>query len=149
MTGLEPLLPAHARMTYSIIAPKSTHFRPATCAEVDCPQYLHGWQSAIDEHTDMGKFQADYVRKSSGRGFTEAKREDGVTVFTFHAGQVCFAASEHQLRLQEKTELYVIRDGDHRGNPRGTEPRLMPTAQAWVDDFGEHQETLADRMKEG
>lgn len=145
---LESRLPAAAMKTYSIIAPERTHFRPATCAEVECPNYLHGWQSAVDERTELGQFQADYIRKSSGRGFTEVKLDDGRTLFTFHAGQTCFAAGDHRLRL-EREELYVIRGGDHRGNPRGVPAQLVPTAAAWTDDFGEHQEVLADRMKEG
>lgn len=147
ISAIPPRLPPAAMKTYSIIAPKSTHFRPATCAEVDCPAHLHGWTSTIDERTDLGQFQADYIRRTSGRGFTECKDDTGQAVFTFHPGQTCFAAGDHNIRL-ERPELYVVRGGDFRGNPRGDVARL-PGSAAWTDDFGEHQEVLADKMKEG
>lgn len=144
---LEPSLPPGAMKTYSIIAPEPTHFRPATCAEINCPQYLHGWRTLIDERTDLGTFQADYIRKSSGRGYSEERDEQGRTVFTFEAGQVCFAAADHRARV-DKPELYVIRGGDHRGNPSG-EVRTLSGPTPWVDDFGEHQETLAELTERG
>lgn len=144
---LEPALPPHQRQTYSILAPRPTHFRKATCAEVECPDYLHGFRATIDERTDLGQAQAHYIRRESGRGFTEEHDEQDHTVFTFHPGQVCFNAADHQLRL-DRPELYVIRGGDHRGNPRG-DVRRMSGPTPWVDDFGEHQQRLADKMQEG
>ena len=68
---IDPQLPTDAMKTYSIMAPKSTHFRKATCAEMDCPSYLHGWATIIDERTELGQEQAHYIRKLSGRKFTE------------------------------------------------------------------------------
>ena len=93
-----------------------------------------------------------YIRKNSGRRFVESRvlSDEGVplTAFRFEAGQRCFRADEHRARL-ERPEIYLVRDGDWRGNPRGTEPRRHASAADWVDDFANHQETLANRLKEG
>jgi hypothetical protein len=148
MNRIEPQLPADAYKTYAIVAPKSTHFVPATCEQVDCAHYLHGWQSVIDETTELGQRQAHYIRKESGRAFRERRREDGLTVFFFEAGQPCFDAQRHQRRL-DRPELYIVRDGDHRGNPRGTAQRQHVRPADWVEDFAEHQQGLADEIAKG
>jgi hypothetical protein len=148
MNRIEPAMPAEAYKTYSIVAPRSTHWVDATCAEVDCVHYLHGWQSVIDEATELGQRQAYYIRKQSGRAFREERRPDGLTAFTFEAGQPCFAAQRHQRRL-DRPELYIVRDGDHRGNPRGTPQRQHVRAADWVEDFAEHQQQLADEHQKG
>lgn len=144
---LTPALPAQHMKTYSIVAPKATHWRPATCADVDCSNYLHGWQTRVDESTELGQAQGYYIRNQAGRRYTEV-REAAITTFTFEAGQTCFLGDQHVARV-DRPEIYVVRDGDHRGNPRGTKPRIHTTPEAWVDDFGEHQERLAGRRERG
>lgn len=148
MNRPDPLMAPHQYKTYAIVAPRSTHFRPATCAETDCPHYLQGWQSAIDESSDLGQGQAYYIRKQSGRRFTEARHADGLTVFTFEAGQECFNSSKHVARL-DRPELFLVRDGDHRGNPRGTPVRQHVRPADWVEDFAEHQQAIADEHQKG
>lgn len=156
----EPLLPPHLRKTYQIKAPISTHWRPATCEEVDCPHYLQGWLSAIDETTELGQRQAHYIRHDSGRKFVETRGyefpddpmgqrriPETLTVFRFEAGQKCFGADTHKLPVG-KPELYLLRGGDHRGNPRQEITRFSGH-QAWLDDFGEHQERIADAVQRG
>lgn len=134
----EPALPAHQRKTYQIVSPRPTHFRAAGCEEAGCKHMREGWRTIVDESSDLGAQQAYYIRHSSGRSFTEHRDEDGLTVFTFAAGQECFR--EHKVRL-EREEIYVVRGGDHRGNPRG-ERRVHRRAEEWVEDFAEHQEAL-------
>lgn len=146
MNRIEPQLPAAAYKTYQIISPKSTHFRPATCAEIDCDMYRYGWKSIIDESTELGKQQAHFIRYDSRRSFTTEKLPNGLTTFTFEAGQQCF--QQHQVRL-DRPEIYVVRDGDFRGNPRGTEPRIHKNAADWQDDFANHQDKLASQIREG
>jgi hypothetical protein len=143
---IQPNMPVTAYKTYRILAPVSSHFRPGTCAEADCPHYLGGWQSIIDESTVQGQEQAHYIRKLSGRSFKERRNEIGLTVFSFEAGQKCFGG-QHQVRL-DRPELYVVQDGDWRGNPTGRVRRHADAAD-WVDDFGEHQQRLADLREEG
>ncbi len=138
-------MPAHAYKTYEISSPLTTHYRPATCAEVQCRPHVKGWCSPIDERTDLGRKHAHIIRTSK-RKFTERRDPSGVTVFEFEAGQRCFA--KHQLPVG-RPELFVVRDGDHRGNPRGTDPRRHTRPEFWVEDFAEHQQKIADEIQKG
>lgn len=148
MTGRELFrLPLHgppqAFKTYALKAPISTHWRKASCAEIGCSAHLKGWTTIVAVESP----QAQYIRAKSGRHFTEARRAGGMTEFRFPAGQACFAAGDHKVPL-ERTPLYVVRDGDYRGNPTGRSMRHR-TAEAWRDDFGEHQERIADERRRG
>lgn len=147
LTRLEPQLPAGAMKTYQVIAPVETHYRRATCAEVECGHYINGWRTPIDESTDLGKRQAYYLRNNSGRHFTEDRNlMPGLTMFTFEAGQTCFSA--HQVRL-DKPEVYLVKGGDWRGNPAGTKSKQHANAADWVEDFSKHQDALKTRLNQG
>lgn len=139
MNRITPAGPAHAYKTYSITSPVSTHFRTGSCEEAGCLAHRHGWQTTVDEATELGQRQAHYIRSSSGRRFAQERTEAGLTAFTFEAGQRCFAT--HKVPL-ERPELYVVRGGDWRANPTG-EHRTHANAQDWVEDFGEHQDRIA------
>lgn len=144
---ISPQLPAHAMQTYRLLRPTPTHWRAATCAEADCPQHQQGWRTEVDEGTELGQQQAHYIRAEAGRRFVEERHPVArITAFIFEAGQRCFAS--HQIPL-EREPLYVVQGGDWRGNPRGVKPRVHSSAEAWVDDFGTHQNTLADRLAQG
>jgi hypothetical protein len=145
MNRITPNMPVTAYKTYRILSPVSTHFRPATCAEAECAAYLNGWRSTVDEATVLGQQQAHYIRRQSGRRHREERDEAGLTVFTFEAGQECFAGG-HQVRL-DRPEHYLLTGGDWRGNPTGEHRTLR--AQDWIDDFGEHQQRLADYQERG
>lgn len=134
---------ANAFKTYQLLAPRSSHFRPATCAEVDCPHYLQGWTTtlAVDDE------RCDYIRRHSGRHFTEERTADGMVAFHFPAGQMCFRASQHVKSL-EREPIYIVRDGDFRGNPTGHK-RLHVNGADWVDDFGTHQQRIHDQHEAG
>lgn len=142
---VDPALPAHLVKTYAIASPVETHFRPATCAEMECEAYRNGWRTAIDLNGTLGQQQAKFIRERSGRHFTMEFKPGGGLLFTFPAGQRCFA--DHKIPLG-RPELYVVREGDWRGNPRRTEP-LVLTADQWVDDFGEHQDRLKTALDQG
>ncbi len=144
MNRIEPRLPVTAYKTYQFAAPLSTHWRNASCSEKECRAYIQGWVTACDEATTLGAAQADYVRHNSGRTFTET-REDGLTVFTFGPGQTCFV--DHKIRI-DRPELFIVRDGDWRGNPTG-ETRTHTRPEDWVEDFADHQDRLAARQSRG
>ena len=144
MFRLEPAMPAAAYKSYIVAAPASTHFVAASCAEVACPAWLNGWQTIVGGVSE----QADLVRSLRGRyHFNEAPQDGGLVAFTFPPGQPCFEASTHRRRL-EREPRYVIRGGDHRGNPLGAAPVEVPSG-SWVDDFGEHQDRLASQFERG
>lgn len=144
MFRIEPKLPASAVKTYAIHAPISTHYRKASCQEVDCEAYAQGWATRIDPTTELGKRQLNYIRLKSGRAFHDVTTIDTpIVTLIFNAGQQCFAG--HQVPL-EREPFYVVRDGDFRGNPRGTTPRKM-SAPDWTDDFANHQNTIATALE--
>ena len=139
---VEPALPVTAMKTYAVSSPLATHWRPATCAEADCPHYLSGWRTIVPGDSP----QAHYIRHDSGRGFTEAPQPGGLVEFTFAPGQRCFASGSHRVLL-DKPERFTERDGDWRGNPTGR--RVVHSVDGWLDSFGEHQERLAQQMERG
>lgn len=139
----QPIGPAAAYQTYSIKAPISTHFRPATCEEVACPDFLYGWKVHLEgipenlRHTAM----------SSGRKYRIEQEAEGLTWLVYEAGQKCFQNSRHRTRL-ERPETFLVRGGDKRGNPTG-ESRIHTRAEDWMEDLHEHTDKILDALKEG
>jgi hypothetical protein len=144
MGTLEPNMPVEAYKTYRIVSPLSTHWRPAQCHEIDCAAYLNGWSVRVEGLPP----QLLHTAKNSGRRYVEVHVAEGESWLNFEAGQPCFKQSEHRVRLDDRPELYVVRDGDWRGNPTGR-VRKHANAQDWTDDFGEHQQRLADLRARG
>jgi hypothetical protein len=144
MTRVEPKLGPEAFKTYAIVAPKQTHTRAATCREVECAAWQHGFATTVDLSTDLGQRQAAYLEAKSGRAFT-TETAGTLRTYTFTAGQACFTA--HRITL-EREPLYVVKDGDYRGNPRGTRPATR-RAEDWVDDFATHQQRIHDALERG
>ncbi len=145
LTRIQPALPPQAYQTYAVIKPQ--HMRPATCAQYECMAYLCGWVLLADEATELGQKQADYIRHDRSRSYQERRTEAGLTEFAFGPGQQGFGL-QHRHRLPLSQQRFVIAGGDWRGNPLGTAPRRV-SPEAWLDDFGEHQERLADKIQRG
>lgn len=145
MNRPEPRMRADEMRTFSIKAPVKTHWREATCEQVRCLHFTAGWRSVIDESTELGQKQAHYIRTASGRGFTESRGADGLTTFEFKPGQKCFRG-KHFARDEDIPELLIVRDGDHRGNPRGTSA-LRCSTDEWINKFGDNQAWLAKRLE--
>ncbi|WP_322501824.1 hypothetical protein TR631_33885 [Streptomyces rochei] len=141
MTRIDPNLPVGAYQTYQITRRRDTTVR-AVCEQVACQAWRNGWDSVIDERTELGTAQAAYIRTQSRRTFREMRTEQGLTVFRFESGQRCFA--DHQT----VPELYLVRDGDWRGNPTGRK-RAHSRAADWVEDFGENQLRLVENQRKG
>ena len=129
--------------TYQIVSPVSTHWRTATCAEVDCPNYLKGWKIRIEGLPP----EMAHAARTSGRKYTELDVTENEHWLIFEAGQPCFRASEHR-KLLDKQEIFVVRDGDFRGNPTGN-VRKHTSPDHWVEDFSEHQDKLARQIQQG
>lgn len=132
--------------TYQIRAPKKTHFRVATCEEIECPNFLYGWKTIVDPSTDIGRAQRQYIKNDTTRKATSYRREDSLVEFTFEAGQTCFQT--HYLRLDNEA-LYLVKGGDWRGNPRGEALKQHANADDWVDDFANNQLKLIEIAQRG
>lgn len=150
--SIVPNLPAHQMRTYQLAAPLATHWRRATCEEVQCKGWRLGWATRVDESTDIGQKQAHFIRNPRQYGaplrrYVETREASGVTAFDFAAGQPCFDRSSHRLPL-EREPLYVVRGGDWRGNPRG-EVRQHGRADQWVDDCANHLDRIGRRIQRG
>jgi hypothetical protein len=149
MTGpfrIEPAMAPSAYKTYGLRQPSATHFRAATCEEAECLNFLNGWETAVDEATELGQRQAHYIRHDRTRRALEAHRGP-LTVFTFEPGQRCFGADQHRV-LVGREPLFFVREGDFRGNPSG-QVRKHARAQDWVDDFATHQDRLNAEIEKG
>lgn len=142
LSRIEPSGPPGAYQTFQIAAPRSSHFKKATCEQFGCPAWQSGWATVLPKGDD----RAYYIRHHSGRRFTETWDETTVT-FTFPPGQVCFGAADHRVRL-DRPELYVVRDGDWRGNLSGTRPVRL-RADQWQDDFATNQDKLNQARERG
>lgn len=142
MNRIEPNMPVAAYQTYTVSSPRDTTVK-AACEQVGCDAWRFGWETPIDESTELGRRQAAYIRTQSGRTFREMPKAgpDALTVFRFESGQRCFA--DHRTR----PESYAVLGGDWR-RYTGTIRRHTKPAD-WVEDFGEHQQTIADQREEG
>ena len=123
---------------YQLLRPLQTHWREATCKEVDCPHWLMGWETYIDEGEGLGQMQAAYIRHESGRHFTERRDEAGLTVFTFPQGQRCFR-SNHRLPLDRMAIPRIGQEGQVR----------TVEGDVWLNDFNETTYRIGKRRQEG
>jgi hypothetical protein len=140
---ITPVGPPQAYKTYQVAVPLQTHWRAATCAEVECENYINGWRIRVESLA----LEDLHLAKTSGRRYQVAEVAAGETWLVFEAGQPCFASATHKARL-ERPELFVVRGGDWRGNPTGRKPDLLQPA-AWLDDFGENQEAIVEEIERG
>lgn len=163
-----PRLPVWAVKTYSVLSPLRTHFRPATCEEIDCPHYLKGWRSAYDARDQTsrgGAFRIWYVREQSGRRFVELgsgrweiqTTVDGaqirklilgdgpLTVFEFAPGQMCFEAATHRITL-ERDPIFVVQPGDWRGHDG---PPVQMNNADWADSHQTIWAKVAETRAQG
>lgn len=137
---IPPQGPVGAYQTYTVSSPTDRLVRTA-CEQAGCLAWRYGWETRVDESTPIGQQQAHYVRVQSGRTFREFRTQDGLTVFRFEPYQRCFA--EHRTR----PEFYGVRAGDWRRSLGVL--RRHTRAADWVEDFGEHQQRLAEERQKG
>jgi len=144
LSRIPPLMGPEAYKTYEMRSPISTHFRPATCAEADCAYYRDGFQVRVEGLAP----QVLHAVQHSGRKYTVQKPAEGETYLVFEPGQKCLRAALHRVPVG-RPPLYIVRDGDWRGNPRGTKARLHQNPENWVEDFATHQQAIADEIAKG
>lgn len=139
-----PKLGPELMKTYAIVRKSGLHYRPATCAEVECEQWKNGWITRVPAGSDADQY---LISKAHGRTFQQGWRDGGERTYTFPPGQECFRSSQHRIAI-EREPFFVVRDGDWRGNPLGT-PAVNRRPDDWVDDFANHQQHIADVRQRG
>lgn len=140
-----PRMAAHNYKTWEIVMPKATHFRAASCEETDCAHYREGWETVVDETTDLGQGRAYYIRHRQTRNFIESKEQRNgvvVTVFRFPPGQRCFAQHEKAL---DRPQVHAARRGDWRGVIG--ERYIYDRPDQWREDLDTHL-TILRRAQE-
>lgn len=143
MQRIVPQLGPESYKTFQIAAPLSTHWRPATCEEVQCPNYVNGWQVRVE-----GLAEEDlYLATHCGRSWQRASVALGETYLVYAAGQPCFRSSSHRVRV-EREERFVVTGGDWRGNPR-QERREHLNAADWQEDMAGHLDQLHTAIGRG
>ena len=132
-------MPVEAYQTWSVKSRPDKRV-VAVCEKVGCPAWRNGWESVIDEGTDLGKQQAAFIR-SSRRTFREQRNGAGLTVFRFEPYQRCFA--DHQTM----PEKYLVRGGDYRAQVG--QVRVHQRAEDWVEHVQQHMGRLLDERNKG
>lgn len=143
LNRINPLLRVEDYTTYGFHNPTVTHTRPATCEEVECEQWKHGWMTRVPLDSDLAVYLASGTH---GRVFHEttslgtAERE-----FIFPAGQKCFRSTKHRVKL-DRPPIYTVRGGDWRGST--SRPQVI-NGRDWLESFGLNQQAIADRRNRG
>jgi hypothetical protein len=132
--------PEHYK-SYSMRAPLSTHWKRGTCAEYECDAHLFGWTTVVDISTDLGRKRAHFIIHDKTRRCT-VERDADIVRFHFEPGQTCFDQDNHRVGVGREP-IVLVQEGDWRGNPRKTPPRIFNSVEDWRNDFAEHQDKLA------
>lgn len=141
MNRVAPKMDSGAYKTYQILAPTKTHWRKATCAEVECQNHVNGWKIRVEILTP----DLVHAAKNSGRRYTELSVAPGETYLVFEAGQSCFQERNHRIRL-EREEIFRVRHGDWR---KTYSAHTHANPWDWQDDFALHQDKLATEQQKG
>lgn len=134
--------------TYTTVAPLSTHWRPATCEEVDCPDYLKGFVTTVDTGTELGQRQFHFLTHDKKRSYSMQNVGAGLFKFVYKPGNICMRWNEHRLPIG-RPPLYLVRGGDWRGNPRRVPTVRHRTVAHWIEDFSIHQDMIATAIQRG
>lgn len=155
---IQPQMPTQNYTTFAIKSPISTHYRRATCAEVNCADYLNGWYLKIEGTPE----DLLYLATHSGRRYTtgevviekEVEIDGAITVvpdmfkaLIFEAGQGCFAEATHVKSL-ERQEFYFSGRGDYRSFSI-RKAHLYDRPDQFVDDFDHHLTRIRRALEQG
>jgi len=147
---IEPALGPEYYKSYSLRQPRNTHFRPATCEEFECDEFMFGFVLTMDLSTDLGQRQLDYVKRDKSRRCHLQRLSLNIMKAVYGPGNDCFEPkrSTHKI-LVGRPPVLLVAEGDWRGNPRRTPTRVHRRVEDWVDDFANHQQALADAVQKG
>lgn len=149
VSRLAPDLGPEHYMTFSMNMPVKTHWRPATCEEYECEDFLHGFVTTIDFSTELGQRQLHYLTKVDKDRRYHLQRTGPYEVkLIYGPGNPCFKRQDHRVPVG-RPPFYLVSGGDWRGNPRGTAQYRHRRAEDWVDQFANHQIEIAETVKRG
>lgn len=143
------MLEPQQRQTYRILAPVATHWRSATCEEVECGLFADGWRLRKEL---VNERDLDFIKRSR-RQFIELDLSEGEIWLVFAPGTPCllqwatglpFTERHHKLPTG-RPEFYTVQPGDFR--MRCGEARVFDRGDQWVDDFACHQDRILERGK--
>lgn len=142
-------MPVGAVQSHMLLAPISTHMRPATCEEVDCPDFVNGFVLIMDESTELGAMQRTYVRNDRTRQASSIeRREDGLTYATFPPGTQPYAGPAHDHVTSLEREPFMLRQpGDHRG--LHGQRVVFDRPDQWQEDFAANIDRIATAIERG
>ena len=146
VTRPRPAMDPRRYTTYQMSMPLRTHWRPATCEEVDCGPCLHGWVTTVDLSTDLGQKQYEFITHDRERRPSMQRASMTLVKFTYAPGFPCFNRSKHRLPL-ERPAKFIVAHGDFRRylGP----PRVHVSADDWTEDFSIHQDKLRTALERG
>lgn len=148
VSRIQPLLPAHAMTTFEVRQPLATHFRSVSCEEAQCSHFAAGWITGFSDVDLPHKWDAaqTYGQLATKRGLKFMVHRTGNTVtFTFPAGQQCLEG--HRVAL-DRPPLFIVRNGDWRGNPR-RQQRVHQTGADFQEHWMESQARLDRAISKG
>lgn len=122
------------KQNFAIAQPLATHFRQATCKEIECAAYVEGWQTIVPDASP----QANYIRNRSERTYTERYGDNGMVEFTFPPGQMCFNSWAHRVP-NGRPEIFIHESlGNRRVHTRGID---------WVEHVHDEIDPVIDAIK--
>ena len=116
---------------YQATFPLESHWRQASCKEVDCPNYVMGWVTRVQ----IGSSLNDYIKQSSKARKYKIVREGELSAYYFEAGQECFKGQAGQHRIKLERGAWLTRNASSR-TPLFLEQNAMDVNQ-WIDEFNE------------
>ena len=108
--------------------PSRTHWRKATCREVNCSHYVNGWVTRVAP----GSPQDLYIRGDTERQH-KLERGEEFNFYTFEPGQRCYRSGQHRIKLDRGPWLTKNQPGKEWGR---LELNAMDHNQ-WTDEFNE------------
>jgi hypothetical protein len=146
VTRIAPKAGPDKYKTYGMSMPLKTHWRAATCEEVDCEAWRNGWVTTVDLSTDLGKKQYDLITHDRERRYTMQRVSLTLVKFVYGPGFPCFARSQHRTPLPRPAR-YIVAHGDWRGYLE--RPRVHQRAEDWVEDFALHHDQIRTAIERG
>jgi len=142
----DPLMDPQSYKTYSVKTPPRTHFRPASCEEYQCSEFVNGFMTTLDLTTDIGREFADIIRKDTTRSKEEIRTSLYEVRFVFPPGTHCWLWKQHKVPV-DRPPILVVRRGDWRGSLGLI--RRHTRIEYWAEDFAGHQDKLATTFNRG